>query len=55
MVEPIYGHTVCGECDKWTEVIYKCYVAAPVEDYKAGIPVGNVVYRCYECAFGDEV
>ena len=52
--EPIYGQTVCEECAKWTQVAYKCYVTAPVEDYKAFIPVGNVVYKCYECAFGDE-
>ena len=52
--EPVYGLTVCDECDKSSDVLYKCYVAAPVEDYKAFIPVGNVVYKCYECAFGDE-
>ena len=52
--EPIYGQTVCEECAKWTQVAYKCYVATPVEDYKAFIPVGNVVYKCYECAFGDD-
>ena len=51
--EKVYGSVVCEECDRWTEVVYKCYVAAPVEDYKAGIPVGNVVYKCYECAFGE--
>ena len=51
----IYGLSVCEDCNKSTEVTYKCYVAAPVEDYKAFIPVGNVVYKCYQCAFGDEV
>ena len=40
--ETVYGLSVCEDCDKSTEVTYKCYVAA------------NVVYRCYECAFGEE-
>ena len=52
--EAIYGLSVCEDCNKSTEVTYKCYVAAPVEDYKAFIPVGNVVYKCYQCAFGEE-
>ena len=49
--EAVYGLSVCEDCNKSTEVVYKCYVAAPVEDYKTGIPVGNVVYKCYQCAF----
>ena len=40
--DPVYTLSVCEECDKSTEVVYKCY-----EDY-------NAVYRCYECAFGEE-
>jgi len=52
--EKIYGLSVCEDCNESTEVVYKCYVAAPVEDYKTGMPVGNVVYKCYQCAFGDE-
>ena len=52
--EAVYGLSVCEDCNKSTEVTYKCYVAAPVEDYKAFIPVGNVVYKCYECAFGGD-
>ena len=51
--EPVYGLSVCEDCNESTEVVYKCYVAAPVEDYKAFIPVGNVVYKCYQCAFGE--
>ena len=51
--ETVYGLSVCEDCNKSTEVTYKCYVAAPVEDYKAFIPVGNVVYKCYQCAFGE--
>ena len=51
----VYGLSVCEDCNKSTEVVYKTYVAAPVEDYKAFIPVCNVVYKCYQCAFGDEV
>ncbi len=39
--EAIYGLSVCEDCNKSTEVVYKCYVAT------------NVVYRCYECAFED--
>ena len=52
--EPVYGLPVCDEGDKSSDVLYKCYVAAPVEDYKAFIPVGNVIYKCYKCAFGDD-
>ena len=51
--EAVYGLSVCEDCNESTEVVYKCYVAAPVEDYKAFIPVGNVVYKCYQCAFED--
>jgi len=49
--EKVYGSVVCEECDRLTGVVYKCYVAAPVEDYKAGMPVTNVVYKCYDCSF----
>ena len=52
--EPIYGQAVCEECDKWTQVVYKCYAAAPHTDHLAFVPVTNIVYKCYECAFGDE-
>jgi|6_EtaG_2_1085325.scaffolds.fasta_scaffold76172_3 hypothetical protein len=39
--EAVHGLSVCEDCGKSTEVVYKCYVAT------------NVVYRCYECAFGE--
>ena len=32
---------VCEDCNKITEVVYKCYN----DD--------NVVYKCYQCAFKD--
>ena len=51
--EPVYGQTVCEECAKWTQVAYKCHVSAPHTDRLAFVPATNVVYKCYECAFGD--
>ena len=47
MTEPIYGQglpKVCDQCDAATDVIYKTY------DYK-----DNVVYKCYQCAFEEEI
>ena len=29
--EAVYGLSVCEDCNESTEVVYKCYVAAPVE------------------------
>ena len=40
--EPVYGLTVCDECDKSSDVLYKCYDG------------DDIVYKCYECAFGDD-
>jgi len=53
--EAVYGLSICEDCNKSTDVTYKCYVAAPHTDYKAGIPATNVAYRCYECTFGEEI
>ena len=51
--DKVYGLCVCEDCNVSTEVVYKTYVPAPVEDCKAGMPANNVVYKCYWCAFGD--
>ena len=40
--EKVYGLTVCDECDKSSDVLYKCYDG------------DSVVYKCYECAVGDD-
>ena len=42
----IYGLSVCENCNKSTDVVYKCYTSTTDVAY-------NVVYRCYECAFED--
>ena len=49
MSEPVYTLSACEECDKSTSVVYKCW-----EHDGHSLEVENVVYRCYECAFGDE-
>ena len=41
MSDRVYALSVCEDCNKSTEVVYKCYN----DD--------NVVYRCYQCAFKD--
>lgn len=40
--EPVYGLTVCEQCDKSSDILYKCYEG------------DNVVYKCYDCAFEGE-
>ena len=42
MNEPVYTLSVCEDCDKSTEVVYKCYH----DD--------NVVYKCHDCAFEEK-
>ena len=44
--ETVYGLSVCEDCNKSTEVVYKCW-----EQDGYSLEVENIVYRCYECAF----
>ena len=44
--EAVYGLSVCEDCNKSTEVLYKCW-----EQDGYSLEVENIVYRCYECAF----
>jgi len=52
--EKVYGLAVCEWCDKSSDVLYKCYIPAPHTDHLAFVPANNVVYKCYECAFGED-
>ena len=52
--EAVYGLSVCEDCNKSTEVVYKCYVDDSLwPPWEACGLIENVVYRCYECAFGE--
>jgi len=51
--EAVYGLSVCEDCNKSTDVVYKCY---NVDDslyppWEACGLIENVVYKCHECAF----
>jgi hypothetical protein len=55
--EAVYGLSVCEDCNKSTEVVYKCYVDDPLWPPCDGPPLWEAcglieVYKCYECAFG---
>ena len=53
--EAVYGLSVCEDCNKSTEVVYKCYVDDSLyPPWEACGLIENVAYRCYECAFGEE-
>ena len=45
--EAVYSLSVCENCNKSTEVVYKCYI----DDSLCPPWVPNVVYKCYKCAF----
>ena len=38
---------VCENCNKSTNVIYKCYI----DDSLCPPWIPNVIYKCYKCAF----
>ena len=47
--EPVYSLSVCEDCNNSTEVIYKCW-----EHNGNSLKAENIIYRCHECAFGEE-
>jgi hypothetical protein len=45
--EAVHGLSVCENCNKSTNVIYKCYI----DDSLCPPWVPNVIHKCYKCAF----
>ena len=49
--EAVYGLSVCEDCNKSTDVVYKCYVDDSLwPPWEACGLIENIVYRCYESA-----